>query len=160
MDRDSRKFRRLYGIRGGDRGPSHIGIDAQSPSVEFRGAAGHLDCGYSRHGALHPRRLVRHVVGKLILIEILLAVFTVPYRVVFLPMLHHLSVGDAVVAVDVKAVSDCSGVRVPSRARPVVCAPDPGMVQDGVVAVEDRADFCGAYNGAAAAGKQGLGDEQ
>ncbi len=80
--------------------------------------------------------LVRRVVGNLRLIEIGAAAVAVPQHLELLMMFDEEPVDSDVVAVDDEAV--VAGVLVPANAGAVIGAPDPGVIDDGVVAVDLR----------------------
>ena len=94
-----------------------------------------------------PRRLARRVAGHLVLEEDHPAAIAVPDRLVLLVVLDKQAVGRHVVAVDDHTC--IGGVDRRADAVAVVGAPGPGVVQDGVVAVDLEAHRRLAGGGAA-----------
>ena len=76
------------------------------------------------------------------MIEVGAAAVPVPKHLVLLVVFHKQAVGGNVVAVDDKAVG--AGVGGPAGALTVIGAPDPGVVDDCVVAVDQQIDPCAA----------------
>ena len=90
-------------------------------------------------GALVIAGLVGRVVGDFGLIEVGAAVVAVPQDLELLVMLDEEAVGGDVVAVDDQAV--VAEILVPADAGAVIGAPDPGVIDDGVVAVDLEIDL-------------------
>ena len=67
----------------------------------------------------------------------------VPQHLELLVMLDEEAVGGDVVAIDDEAI--VAEVAGPADAGAVIGAPDPGVVDDGVVAVDAQVDLCPAY---------------
>ncbi len=92
--------------------------------------------------------LVGWVVGDLRLVEVGAAAVAVPEHLILLVVFDEEAVGGDIVAVDDQSVG--GGVGVPADACAVVGAPDPCVVDDGVVGVDVEVDLratdaCSAY---------------
>ena len=90
-------------------------------------------------GADGVARLVGRVVGDFGLIEVGAAMVAVPQDLELLMMLDEEAVDGDVVAVDDEAVG--AEVAGPADAGAVVGAPDPGVIDDGVVGVDAEIDL-------------------
>ena len=90
--------------------------------------------------------LVGRIVGNLGLIEVGAAAVAVPKDLELLMVFNEEAIGCNVVAVDDEAVS--AGIRVPSDTGSMIGAPDPGVVDDGVVAVDFEIDYGATDSGA------------
>ena len=98
-------------------------------------------------GSAGEAGLVGGIVGNLGLVEVGAAGVAVPEHLELLVVFDEEAVGGDVVAVDDEAVG--AGVLVPADAVAMIGAPDPGVVDDGVVAVDAEIDV-GAADACAA----------
>ena len=98
-------------------------------------------------GSTSVTGLAGRVVRDLGLIEISPAVVSIPEHLKLLVMFHEQTVHGDVVSVNDKAVG--AGIAQPAHAGPVIGAPDPGVIDDGVAAVDFEIDYRAAYPGPA-----------
>ena len=116
-------------------------IAAQRGSFERRDRVGDFQCRPAVDAwGLHPGRLARRVVRKLVLEKDDLATVSIPDHVVLLVMLDKQPGGRDIVAVDDDAV--LRGVDIPPDGSrdPVVCSPGPDVIEDDVVTVDLETD--------------------
>ena len=120
-----------------DIGMAEDAVDAETPGF----VGGHVVSHFVGGPAVGAGRggvagLVGRVVGDFGLIEVGAAVVAVPQHLELLVVLDEEAVGGDVVAVDDEAV--VAEVAGPADAGAVIGAPDPGVVDDGVVGVDSR----------------------
>src|ERR1700721_1900801 len=137
------------GAREHDIGMAEDRVDAEAP-----GFGAHHPCsdfvGSPSVDALavgaHPARitcLVRGIVGDFRLIEISAPGIAIPQNLILLMMLDEEAVCGDAIAVDYDAVG--ARVQIPANAGAMVGAPDPGVIDDGVVRVDAQVDDCAAH---------------
>ena len=97
--------------------------------------------------ALRVARLIGRIIRDFGLIEIGSAAVAIPKHLKLLVMLDEETIGGDVVAIDHQAV--CAEVAGPAHAGAMIGAPDPGVVDDGVVAVDAQIHLCTADAGTA-----------
>src|SRR5215211_3458043 len=114
-----------------------VAVAAHSPGLVRGHRVGHLVRGVPSGRAVHPGRLARWVVRHLVLVEVRTATVAVPDRLVLLVVLDEQAVHRDVVAVDDQA--GVGGVDRPTDTAAVVGTPEPHVVTDDVVAVDDEA---------------------
>src|SRR5450759_4955663 len=138
MELDARRVRRLEGVVHDDAG---VGIEediaAQSPCLVGRDVVGYLVGRVAVGAAIHEGGLIRLVIADLVLEEDGPAVLAVPDDVPLLIVLDEEPGGEDVVAVH--GQTGVGRVGCPAYAGPVVGAPGPDVVDDGVVAVDGKA---------------------
>ncbi len=125
----------LDGAGEDDVGMAEDAVDAEAPSFVRGDGVGYF-VGGPAVGAWGAgiAGLVGWVVGDFGLVEVGAAAVAVPEDLELLVVFDEETVGDDVVSVDDEAVG--ADVRVPAYTGTVVGAPDPGMVDDGVVGVD------------------------
>ena len=122
-----------------DVGLAKDAVDAESPGFVAGDRVGDfVGCPAVGGGSAGEARLVGRIVGDLGLIEVGAAGVAIPEDLVLLVVFDEEAVDGDVVAVDDEAV--LAGVAGPSDAGTVIGAPDPGVVDDGVVAVDFQID--------------------
>src|ERR1035437_6054836 len=128
-------------------------VDAQPPGL----VTGHLAGHFVGCPSVHPwgagvAGLVRRIIWDFRLIKIGAAAIAVPQHLELLLMLDEEPVSRDVVAVHHQAV--LVGVQAPAYAGAVIGAPDPGMIDDGVVAVDLQVDSGASHAGPTHAEKE------
>ncbi len=132
------------GVGEEDVGVGEDAVDAEAPGFVVGNAVGYfvggptIGAGGARVGGLGWR-----VVGDLGLVEVGAAAVAVPENLELLVVLDEEAVDGDVVGVDEEAVA--AEVLVPADALAVVGAPDPGVVDEGVVAVDLEIDTRATY---------------
>ena len=110
-------------------------VDAESPGfVAGNGVGDFIRCPAVGTGCAREAGLVGGIVGDLGLIEVSSAGVAIPEDLELLVVLDEETVDGDVFAVDDEAV--LAGVAAPADSGSVVGAPDPRVVNDGVVAVD------------------------
>ena len=118
-----------------DIGMAEDAVDSEAPGFVAGDGVGYFVGGPAvGAGSTGVAGLVRRIVGDLGLVEVGAAGVAVPEDLELLVVLDEEAVDGDVVAVDDEAV--CAGVGGPTDAGAVIGAPDPGVVDDGVVAVD------------------------
>ena len=127
-----------------DVGMAEDAVDAEAPGFVAGDIVGDFvggpAVGAGRRGVAG---LVGRVVGDFGLIEVGAAVVAVPQHLELLVMFDEEAVDGDVVAVDDEAV--VAEVAGPADAGAVIGAPDPGVVDDGVVGVDAQVDLGAAH---------------
>ena len=114
-------------------------VDAEPPGFVAGDGVGYFVGGPAVGvGSAGVAGLVRRIVGDFGLVEVGAAVVAVPEDLKLLVVFHEEAVDGDVVAVDDEAV--VAEILVPADAGAVVGAPDPGVIDDGVVAVDFQID--------------------
>jgi hypothetical protein len=110
-------------------------VDAESPGFVSCDSVGY----FVRGPAVSARNvgeagLIRRIVWDLRLVEVGAAAVTIPEDLELLVVFNEKAVDGDVVAIDDETV--CTGVAGPADAGAMIGAPDPGVIDDGVVAVD------------------------
>jgi hypothetical protein len=110
-------------------------VDAESPGfVAGDGVGDFVGCPAVGAGSAGEARLIGGIVGDLGLVEVGAAGVAVPEDLELLVMFDEEAVDGDVVAIDDEAV--CAEIAGPADAGSMIGAPDPGVIDDGVVAVD------------------------
>ena len=144
MEADAGRDGDFNGARQRDVGMAENAVDAESPGFVAGDVVGNFVRGPSVDaGSRGPACLVGRVVGNFGLVEVGAAVIAVPQHLELLMVLDEEAVGSDVVSIDNEAV--VAEVAGPANAVAVIGAPDPGVVDDGVVGVDDQVDLGAAH---------------
>ena len=154
MEADAGSDRHLNGAREHDVGMAKHRVNAKPPGF----VAGNLICdlvggpsvvgGTIRIRSAGEARLIGRVVGNLRLIEVGAPGVSVPQHLELLVMFDEEAIDGDVIAIDDEAVG--AGIRIPTNAGTVIGAPDLGVIDDCIVAIDSEvdsgaADTCSTY---------------
>src|SRR6266487_107901 len=112
------------------------GVTAHPPGLMRFDGVGYLVSGVAIDAIMHPGRLIRRIVGHLVLEEDGLAVLAIPDKLVLLIVFHEQTVRRDIVAIDDH--TGISGVGGPAHAIAVIRSPRPDIVQQDIIAVDDQ----------------------
>jgi hypothetical protein len=114
-------------------------INSKAPSL----VAGHIVRDFVRSpavgsGCTRVTNLIGWIVGNLGLVEIGSSVISIPKHLELLMMFYEQAISSDVIPVDDEAVG--AGIAGPTHTRPVIGAPDPGVINNGIAAVDFKID--------------------